>query len=57
MSSLPMDVTKDGTEEKRYVLKFTKLQDHLCNKAYSTVAKILIFGLESFEENGLAIDG
>lgn len=50
ISSLMVDVIKDWVTEKDSVLKFTKLGDYLCDKAYHAVANILVFGFETLEE-------
>jgi hypothetical protein len=45
-----VNVMKDWLREKDRVLKFTKLGDYLCDKAYHAVANILVFGFETLEE-------
>ena len=40
----------DRVQKKDRVLKFTKLRDYLCYKAYDTVANILVSGFETLEE-------
>jgi hypothetical protein len=39
----------NGVPEKDRVLKFTKLGDYLCDKAYDSVTNILVFGFETLE--------